>query len=237
MNGAVRPVISCERSATGPAGRGGPLVVDVGLARVVVSVDWLVEPAPLPLPLEQLVANTNASRTAAASSDRNMEAGRFVNGVSRSLSSKRRHRLQLPEVVEATGVELADLARVVVGDVVDRISEDLPALGPVGVVVREVALPHQLVEPDEVPVDHRVAIGDHADPEVLREDLGRQPTAVDALITASLPRVIEALERVGDPTGATFGQCDLAIGMRLECSREDEIAERAHRVDATQRDA
>jgi hypothetical protein len=71
--------------------------------------------------------------------------------------------------------------------------------------VREVALPHQLVETDEMPVDHRVTIGDHADPEVLREHLGRQPAAVDTLITAALPRVVEAFERIGHPTGTTFG--------------------------------
>src|SRR5947208_997572 len=38
------------------------------------------------------------------------------------------------EVVEGPGVELADLVDLVVGDVVDRLGEDLAAVGPVRVV-------------------------------------------------------------------------------------------------------
>ena len=83
-------------------------------------------------------------------------------------------RVRNREPVEVARVELGDVARFVVGDVVHRVGEHLAAVGPVRVVVREVALPHELVEPDEVAVPDRVPVGDHADPEVLREHLRRQ---------------------------------------------------------------
>src|SRR5262245_29788160 len=96
-------------------------------------------------------------------------------------SCSTREPRELPEVVEPAGVELTDLARFLVGNVMHGVGEDLATVGPVRVVVREIGLPRQLVEADEVPVEDRVTVGDHADPEVLREHLGRQPGAVDAL--------------------------------------------------------
>src|SRR5262245_9132975 len=56
---------------------------------------------------------------------------------------------ELPEVVEPAGVELADLPSFVIGNVVQRVGEDLPTVEPVRVVVREVGFPGQLVETDE----------------------------------------------------------------------------------------
>src|SRR5262245_12490403 len=88
-------------------------------------------------------------------------AGSAASGSTRELR-------ELPEVVQPAGVELADPARFFVGDVVHGVGEDLPTVGPVRVVVREIGFPRQPVEADEVAVEDRVAVGHHADPEVLR---------------------------------------------------------------------
>src|SRR5439155_1541191 len=79
--------------------------------------------------------------------------------------------------------------------------EHLATVGPVRIVVGEVGFPHQLVDPDQIAVDDGVAVGDHADPEVLREHFGGQPAALDAFVAAAQPGVVEALEHVRHPTG------------------------------------
>src|SRR5438046_1945520 len=84
------------------------------------------------------------------------------------------------------------------------------------------------VLPDEMTVEDGVPVGAHADPEVLREHLGRRQAATDAFVTGALPRVVEAFEHIRHPTGAAFGKRDLAVGVLLERAREDEVAERAH---------
>ena len=56
------------------------------------------------------------------------------------------------KLVELACVPLGDPGAFVVGNVDQRVGQHLSAVRPVGIVVREVGLPHDLVDPDEIAV-------------------------------------------------------------------------------------
>jgi hypothetical protein len=74
MNGRLRPVISCDKSAAGPAGRTGAVVVDVLAAGAVVVVD---PDLPL-LPLEHADATTASTVHATSAADGTVLAKRCM---------------------------------------------------------------------------------------------------------------------------------------------------------------
>ena len=123
-----------------------------------------------PLPVAELDRDAVSELARVAPQQR----GRVL-GDERRLPGRGNRRHDAREPVELAGVELGDAARFVVGDVDQRVGQHLAAVRPVRVVVREVGLPHDLVDTDQVAVPDRVPVGDHADPDVLREHLRRRP--------------------------------------------------------------
>src|SRR4029453_1588073 len=111
-----------------------------------------------------------------------------------NVSRSRRATSTRPRKVEQrAGVQLADHRRFVVGDVDQCLFEHLATVGPVGVVVRGVTLPHHAIDTDLVAIVERRLIADEARPEVAANELGRGNRAVD-FEARTLPRVVHSLD-------------------------------------------
>src|SRR5690606_39392872 len=76
------------------------------------------------------------------------------------------------EVEQTPPVPLDDLVRLVVRDVLQQLADVLPAVGPVGVGMRVVALPHDLVDPDLLTPDDAFQVVDQAAVAVPAEQVG-----------------------------------------------------------------
>src|SRR3954451_14994576 len=140
------------------------------------------------------------------------------------------------EAVELARVVLTDRLRVGIRYVDEEVGEDLAAVRPVGVVVREVALPHQLVDADHVPGVDGDLVADDAGPELALVDLGRLLVLLHTLVPRPRPRVVEPLDRPRHPAGAALGQRELHVRRVLECFGQEELTQGQLRVDAAQRD-
>src|SRR4051794_41985165 len=86
--------------------------------------------------------------------------------------------VSLAKVEELPSVAAGDLPHVVVRNVVGGVGELLAAVGPVAVVVRIVAFPHQLLDADQVAHLDRSPVRDEACPEVAVLKLPRGPRPV-----------------------------------------------------------
>src|SRR3954463_2577196 len=134
------------------------------------------------------------------------------------------------EAVELARVVLTDRLRVGIRYVDKEVGEDLAAVRPVGVVVREVALPHQLVDADHLACVDGDLVADDAGPELALVDLRRLLVLLHALVPRPRPRVVEPLDRPRHPAGAALGQSQLDVGRLLERVGEQELAECQLRV-------
>ena len=76
--------------------------------------------------------------------------------------------------------------------------------------MRVVALEHDVVDADAVPLVDAGVVGDEAAEDVLAEQLRRPDVGVAARVVAvALPRVVDALEQPRHPADAALGQGDL----------------------------
>ena len=124
MNTPFPPLSSVERSAAGPLGRACVVVVAAGAD----ELGPLVAGAAAFLLLEQAATPTSATPTATATAcTRSREIPRCRSTVVIVAPRLVAYRRLLPDIVETPRVQLADLARVGVGDVGDRIREHLAA--------------------------------------------------------------------------------------------------------------
>src|SRR3954462_14358001 len=156
-----------------------------------------------------------------------------------------RYDVMAPLPTSALAREAVELARVVLTDrlsigiryVDEEVGEDLAAVRPVGIVVREVALPHQLVDTDHVARVDGDLVADDAGPELALVDLRRLLVLLHTFVARPRPCVVEPLDPPRHPAGATLGQRQLDVRRVLECLGQQELAEGQLRVDAAERDA
>ena len=109
---------------------------------------------------------------------------------------------------------------------------------PRRVRVRVVALPHDVVQVEELAVRDAEPVVDEAREHVLVEDLARQPAAevlAGPGVVAAVA-VVDALEEVRDPADAALRQRDLEVRELPEDRRPDEVGRGLDDVDRGERD-
>src|SRR5579864_6257689 len=117
------------------------------------------------------------------------------------------------EAQQLPRVQLDDPAHLLIGHIGEHLGRPGPAIGPVRVRVRVVRLPGDAVDPDVVAVFEAGHVIDEATPDVLTEQVRRARVEVDAgVVLVPLPRVVDALEQIGHPADAAFGQSHLQPG-------------------------
>src|SRR5215469_4185194 len=99
------------------------------------------------------------------------------------------------EIEDTPGVELRDLAGLVVGDIGQHFREHFAAVRPVAVRVRVVAFEHDVVDADEMTAGDAGPVGDKAAEYVVFIKHRRRYIAVDVVVPAvPFPHVVDALK-------------------------------------------
>ena len=108
---------------------------------------------------------------------------------------------------------------------VEHLGELLGRGRPHRVAVRVVGFPRDVVDTDLLAQLDSDRVADEASQEVLAEDLTRQTSAevLQRPRAVHLEGAVDAIEEVRDPTGATLGQGDAHIRVRLQDPRPQQV--------------
>src|ERR1700761_3868206 len=136
-----------------------------------------------------------------------------------------------PKSVQRAGIELDELSRLVVRYIDEVLGQQLAGVRPVGVRMRVVALEHDVVDADAVPLLDARLVGDETAVDVLPEELRGELVGVDvAPVLVPAPGVVDALPQIRHPADAAFGERDFEAGELIEHVGHQQVDGRHHRV-------